>query len=69
MTCNQLIVLLDCYRGFDRSRHMGTVDRDCAVLVRSGLIERSDTVSSFEFRLTEAGTELAATVLCSTQET
>lgn len=40
LTPNQLMVLLDCYRGtFNRDRHLGSVNEDQDLLVRCGLIE------------------------------
>lgn len=42
LTCNQLMVLLDIYRGtFHRSRHMATVTGDISHLLRRGLITGS----------------------------
>jgi hypothetical protein len=39
MTCNQLMVLLDIYRGtFDPARHMDTVQKDLMHLFNKGLI-------------------------------
>jgi hypothetical protein len=38
MTCNQMIVLLDIRRGFDKSRHAGTLSDELIRLSREGLI-------------------------------
>ena len=40
MTTNQLMMLLDIYRGtFDGSRHMGTVNEDINTLASRGLFK------------------------------
>ena len=48
MTCNQLMVLLDIYRGtFNLDRHLGTVWDDVAYLYRQGLITAGQDTTSF----------------------
>ena len=61
MTTNQLIVLLDIHRGFDRAIHCATVNGDLEELCyRWGLIRPS---RSFEFELTEKGDKLVKRLL------
>lgn len=39
MTCNQLMILLDAYRGtLERSRHLGGYDKDLALLIESRML-------------------------------
>lgn len=39
LTCNQLMVLLDIYRGnYEPSRHVGTVSADLQKLMSNGLV-------------------------------
>ncbi len=45
-TCNQFIVLLDCYRGtFDKARHLGTVHEDMQFLVRNALVKADANIT------------------------
>ena len=61
MTCNQLMVLLDVYRGtFRTSRHMGTVAADVSRLFSLGLITLGDRKESV---CTEAGRTLVERIL------
>lgn len=58
LTRNQVMVLLDIYRGtFRANRHMGTVAKDMARLSRRGLI-----TSVRSPRRTRAGTALVARI-------
>lgn len=60
MTCNQIMVLLDIYRGtFCSDRHMGTVKQDLARLFHSGLITDRTILAS----CTDAGTRLVGRIL------
>ncbi len=59
MTCNQMIVLLDVRRGFDKSRHPATVEKDLLFLEREGFIRSLPQVDDFE--LTQKGYELFST--------
>lgn len=65
MTSNQLMVLLDIYRGtFYRERHMGTVDTDLATLSHLCLIEsRGKGYSNGRRDLTERGEKLIKALL------
>jgi len=45
MSVNQIIVLLDCYRGLDVTRHPGTFNSDKKVLIGKGLID-SDCITT-----------------------
>jgi Mn-dependent DtxR family transcriptional regulator len=60
MTPNQIIVLLDIHRGFDRAIHLATVNGDLVELCGRGLIRPS---RSFEFELTEKGDRLVKRLL------
>lgn len=42
LTCNQVILLLDCHRGFLHTRHLGNVNQDIAALKGRGLIMVND---------------------------
>lgn len=68
MTCNQVIVLMDCRRGFDASRHSGTLNSDLRRLQSMGLVEsgrRSDwsRSDSFEWELTSKGDKVVKGML------
>jgi len=39
LTPNQVIVLFDCYRGFSKETHCGTMEKDIKLLRRLGLID------------------------------
>jgi hypothetical protein len=60
MTANQVIVLLDIKRGFNKSRHLGTVDEDVKMLLKEGLIKEG---ASFPYELTETGEVLTEKIL------
>jgi Mn-dependent DtxR family transcriptional regulator len=60
MTANQVIVLLDVHRGFDKTIHPATVNGDLVELCGRGLIRPS---RSFEFELTEKGDKLVKRLL------
>jgi len=61
MTCNQLMVLLDVYRGtFRTNRHMGTVASDVSRLFSLGLITLGDRKESV---CTEAGRAMVERIL------
>lgn len=61
MTPNQLIVLLDCVRGFDPDRHLGlgTLNDDLADLECARFIEPGGGCGRFVWRVTEKGRALA----------
>ena len=43
LTCNQVMILLDCHRGtFNTDRHMGGVEEDLRRLESNSLIEKSE---------------------------
>jgi hypothetical protein len=43
MTCNQIIVLMDIYRGFNSNIHHGTLDTDIAYLHKENLITEDNS--------------------------
>jgi hypothetical protein len=62
LTVNQTITLLDMRRGFEASRHLGTMDSDLAHLHARGYI-----VSSENPTLTNAGEALVDRILAVTR--
>lgn len=63
VTCNALIVLLDCYRGFEPKRHLGTLDADLRFLQREGLVCNTSMTGDFPWSLTLAGDLLCERLL------
>jgi len=63
MTANQVIVLLDIRRGFDKSRHLGTVDEDVKMLLKAGLVCPWNSVKEFPYILTARGQEVVGRLL------
>jgi len=64
MTMNQAIVLFDVRRGFNKSRHAGTVKDDLRVLEEAGFIKRGKALGvSFEWVLTQDGENLCKDTL------
>ena len=64
MTANQVIVLLDIRRGFDKSRHPGTVDGDVKRLLKAGLVcPWNSVVKAFPYKLTAKGHEVVERLL------
>ena len=61
MTCNQVIVLMDCCRGFDASRHNGTLSEDLRQLQALGLVEQGRP-DCFEWELTSKGDNLVQAI-------
>ena len=58
LTCNQMMVLLDIYRGtFRRERHLMTVEKDIQTLLKVNLIERVDGKVD-EWNTTDGGGKL-----------
>jgi hypothetical protein len=57
MTCNAVIVLLDCRRGFGRVHHadIGTLNADLRYLHRIGLIRPGTARDGFDWVLTPMG--------------
>jgi predicted transcriptional regulator len=60
MTANQVIVLLDVSRGFDKSRHLGTVDEDVKKLLKENLIKEG---GGFTYELTWKGKAVVDRIL------
>lgn len=59
MTVNQLILLLDLYRGGDEKRHLGTMRNDLNALIREGLVQRKHYDGTLRgFDLTPKGSRL-----------
>jgi len=62
MTVNQVIVLLDIRRGFDKSRHHGTVDEDVKMLLKAGLVCQWNH-KAFPYILSARGQEVVERLL------
>lgn len=59
MTANELILLLDIYRGADRKRHLGTMEKDLSSLMRQGLVMRKNYDGTLQgFNVTKKGDRL-----------
>ena len=58
MTTNQLILLLDCHRGFEQDRHVDSLHNDMRILYKRGLLVSWETPS-----LTYEGEALVAKLL------
>jgi len=61
MTCNQVIVLMDCRRGFNASRHNGTLSEDLRQLQAWGLVEPGRP-GCFDWELTIKGDQAARVI-------
>jgi len=61
-TTNQLIVLLDISRGFNRKIHPATLDEDLKFLTKHKLIKPDHRNSIFEYRLTDAANEIIVSI-------
>jgi hypothetical protein len=74
VTANQLIVLLDIHRGFERERHTGSVNNDLDHLAKLGYICRENasghgwTTSPYGNRLVSSLCEIAGLGIVRTQD-
>lgn len=62
LTVNQLVVLLDCYRGFNRDRHVGTIEHDLAMLEQRAFISPGSD-KDFKWLITTIGTRVVRGML------
>ena len=71
LTCNEVIILLDCHRGYNRIRHeQGSLAKEVTKLQGIGLIEKAEGVdkeAGFDWTLTTNGTKLVKHLLNETQ--
>ena len=64
LSCNEVIILLDCHRGFNEDRHMGNVKLEIENLIKYDLIEKATGVEEcFDFILTKSGHKLTKHLL------
>lgn len=66
LSCNEVIILLDCYRGFRKENHTGNIDTEIKKLVQCALIEKDipdSPTSSREWILTKNGRKLVKHLL------
>ena len=63
LTYNQVILVLDCYRGYGSERHLGTLGRDIVELKGLNIITDNPDKCGFKYLLTEDGVTLAKHLL------
>lgn len=60
MTANQMILLFDCYRGFRREVHVGTLSYDVACLKGKGFLQDGE---HREYEVTTLGRQTVEALL------
>lgn len=66
LTCNQVILLLDCRRGYRHVAHTGTLQEDLKILQVAGLISEGACHDDFDWEVTPFGRTLSGHVISQT---